>query len=62
MTSDLKGRIESGDLRFLDGLVLLGTIASQRWFGGTIFPRIGREPYTMMMGPYDFYWFRLRWL
>ena len=34
MTSDLKGRIESGDLRFLDGLVLLGTIASQRWFGG----------------------------
>ena len=34
MTSDLKSRIESGDLRFLDGLVLLGTIASQRWFGG----------------------------
>ena len=31
-------------------------------FGGSIFPRIGREPYTMMMGPYDFYWFRLRWL
>ncbi len=34
MTSDLKSRIESGDLHFLDGLVLLGTIASQRWFGG----------------------------
>jgi maltose alpha-D-glucosyltransferase/alpha-amylase len=31
-------------------------------FGGSIFPRIGREPYIMMMGPYDFYWFRLRWL
>jgi maltose alpha-D-glucosyltransferase / alpha-amylase len=31
-------------------------------FGGSIFPRIGREPYTMMMGPYNFYWFRLRWL
>jgi maltose alpha-D-glucosyltransferase/alpha-amylase len=30
-------------------------------FGGSIF-RIGREPYIMMMGPYDFYWFRLRWL
>ena len=30
----LKTRIESGDLHFLDGLVLLGTIASQRWFGG----------------------------
>jgi trehalose synthase-fused probable maltokinase len=34
MTTDLKSRIESGDLRFLDGLVLLGTMASQRWFGG----------------------------
>jgi len=34
MTSDLKSRIEAGDLHFLDGLVLLGTIASQRWFGG----------------------------
>jgi maltose alpha-D-glucosyltransferase/alpha-amylase len=31
-------------------------------FGGSIFPRIGREPYVMMLGPYDFYWFRLRWL
>jgi maltose alpha-D-glucosyltransferase / alpha-amylase len=31
-------------------------------FGGSIFPRIGRDPYPMMMGAYDFYWFRLRWL
>ena len=31
-------------------------------FGSSIFPRIGREPYPMMMGPYNFYWFRLRWL
>ena len=34
MTTELRTRIESGDLGFLDGLVLLGTIASQRWFGG----------------------------
>ena len=34
MTTELQNRIESGDLGFLDGLVLLGTIASQRWFGG----------------------------
>jgi maltokinase len=34
MSADLRGRIEQGDLHFLDGLVLLGTIASQRWFGG----------------------------
>ena len=33
-STDLRSRIESGDLHFLDGLVLLGTIASQRWFGG----------------------------
>jgi maltose alpha-D-glucosyltransferase/alpha-amylase len=31
-------------------------------FGASIFPRIGRAPYVMMMGPYTFYWFRLRWL
>lgn len=34
MSADVKTRIEQGDLHFLDGLVLLGTIASQRWFGG----------------------------
>jgi predicted trehalose synthase len=34
MTSDVQTRIERGDLHFLDGLLLLGTIASQRWFGG----------------------------
>ena len=34
MTTELRNRIESGDLHFLDGLVLLGMIASQRWFGG----------------------------
>jgi maltose alpha-D-glucosyltransferase/alpha-amylase len=31
-------------------------------FGGSIFPRIGPGLYPMMMGPYDFYWFRLRYL
>jgi len=34
MSTELRTRIERGDLQFLDGLVLLGTIASQRWFGG----------------------------
>jgi maltose alpha-D-glucosyltransferase/alpha-amylase len=29
-------------------------------FGGSVFPRIGTAPYIMMIGPYDFYWFRLR--
>jgi hypothetical protein len=31
-------------------------------FGRSVFPRIRNEPYIMMMGPYNFYWFRLRWL
>ena len=34
MSTDLQARIAEGDLHFLDGLVLLGTMASQRWFGG----------------------------
>jgi len=29
-------------------------------FGRNIFPRIGNLPYLLTMGPYQFYWFRLR--
>jgi len=29
-------------------------------FGRNIFPRIGDVPYLLTMGPYQFYWFRLR--
>jgi maltose alpha-D-glucosyltransferase / alpha-amylase len=28
--------------------------------GKTIFPRVGELPYLLTMGPYQFYWFRLR--
>jgi len=45
----------------LDMSALAGAIPIEM-FGGSIFPRIGRDPYPMMMGPYDFFWFRLRWL
>jgi maltose alpha-D-glucosyltransferase/alpha-amylase len=31
-------------------------------FGGSVFPRVTREPYVLTLGPYTFYWFRLRWL
>jgi maltokinase len=31
--TDLRERIEAGDLSFLDGVGLLGALASQRWFG-----------------------------
>jgi maltose alpha-D-glucosyltransferase/alpha-amylase len=29
-------------------------------FGKNIFPRVGDLPYLLTMGPYQFYWFRLR--
>ncbi len=29
-------------------------------FGGNLFPRIGDLPYLLTLGPYQFYWFRLR--
>jgi len=29
-------------------------------FGASLFPRIGTTPYVLTLGPYDFYWFRLR--
>ena len=29
-------------------------------FGNNIFPRVGDLPYLLTMGPYQFYWFRLR--
>jgi maltose alpha-D-glucosyltransferase / alpha-amylase len=29
-------------------------------FGGSLFPRIGQAPYLLTLGPYQFYWFRLR--
>jgi len=45
----------------LDLSALAGAIPIEM-FGGSIFPRIGREPYPVMIGPFDFYWFRLRWL
>jgi maltose alpha-D-glucosyltransferase / alpha-amylase len=29
-------------------------------FGGNLFPRVGSLPYLLTLGPYQFYWFRLR--
>jgi len=31
-------------------------------FGGSLFPRIRERPYVVTLGPYDFFWFKLRWL
>ena len=42
------------DLRKFKGSILI------EMTGKTIFPRIGELPYLLTMGPYQFYWFRLR--
>jgi maltose alpha-D-glucosyltransferase / alpha-amylase len=45
----------------LDLSALQGAIPIEM-FGLSLFPRIGELPYMLTLGPYDFYWFRLRWL
>ena len=42
------------DLRAYKGNILI------EMFGKNIFPRVGDLPYLLTMGPYQFYWFRLR--
>ena len=42
------------DLRRYKGNILI------EMFGRNVFPRIGDLPYLLTMGPYQFYWFRLR--
>jgi maltose alpha-D-glucosyltransferase/alpha-amylase len=44
------------DLSLLDGAIPI------EMFGGGLFPRIGRGDYVLSLGPYDFYWFKLRWI
>jgi maltose alpha-D-glucosyltransferase/alpha-amylase len=44
------------DLRPLEGAIPI------EMFGLSLFPRIGELPYMLTLGPYDFFWFRLRWL
>jgi maltose alpha-D-glucosyltransferase/alpha-amylase len=44
------------DLRELAGAVPI------EMFGRSLFPRIGERPYVLTLGPYDFFWFKLRWL
>jgi maltose alpha-D-glucosyltransferase/alpha-amylase len=42
------------DLRRFKGNILI------ELFGRNIFPRVGDLPYLLTMGPYQFYWFRMR--
>ena len=45
----------------LDLSTLAGAVPIEM-FGKSLFPRIGTLPYLLTMGPYAFYWFRLRHL
>ena len=42
------------DLRRYKGNILI------EMSGQNMFPRVGDQPYLLTMGPYQFYWFRLR--
>lgn len=42
------------DLRRYQGNILI------EMFGKNMFPRVSNLPYLLTMGPYQFYWFRLR--
>ncbi len=44
------------DLREMAGAIPI------EMFGRSIFPRIRETPYVMTLGPFDFFWFKLRWL
>ncbi len=58
MVSNLSSTAQAVELDLRD---LAGGIPIEM-FGGSVFPRIGERPYVMTLGPYDFFWFRLRWL
>jgi maltose alpha-D-glucosyltransferase/alpha-amylase len=42
------------DLKQYKGNILI------EMFGNNIFPRVGDLPYLLTLGPYQFFWFRLR--
>ena len=42
------------DLKAYKGNILV------EMFGRNVFPRIGDLPYLLTMGPYQFYWFKIR--
>jgi maltose alpha-D-glucosyltransferase/alpha-amylase len=56
VVNNLSGTVQAVelDLRALTGLIPI------EMFGNSLFPRIGELPYLLTLGPYDFYWFRLR--
>jgi len=58
VVNNLAGTAQAGELDLKD---LEGAIPIEM-FGGSPFPRIGELPYLLTMAPYQFHWFKLRWL
>jgi maltose alpha-D-glucosyltransferase/alpha-amylase len=58
VVNNLSGSAQAAEL---DLQHLAGAIPTEM-FGGGIFPRISERPYVFTLGPYDFFWFRLRWI
>jgi maltose alpha-D-glucosyltransferase/alpha-amylase len=58
VVNNLSGSAQAAEL---DLRPLAGAIPVEM-FGGGPFPRISERPYVLTLGPYDFFWFRLRWL
>ena len=54
--NNLAGTVQAVELDLHE---LAGTLPVEM-FGNTLFPRIGELPYLLTLGPYAFYWFRLR--
>jgi maltose alpha-D-glucosyltransferase / alpha-amylase len=53
---NLSGRAQPVELNLA---ALEGTVPVEMLGGDTRFPRIGREPYFLALGPHGYYWFRL---
>ena len=56
VVNNLSGTVQAVELDLHE---LAGTLPVEM-FGNTLFPRIGELPYLLTLGPYAFYWFRLR--
>ena len=58
MVNNLSGTAQAAELDLSD---LAGAIPVDM-FGGGMFPRVGDTGYVFTLGPYAFYWLRLRWI
>jgi maltose alpha-D-glucosyltransferase/alpha-amylase len=56
VVNNLAGSVQAVELN----LKSLAGFVPIEMFDNSVFPRIGELPYLLTLGPYAFYWFRLR--